>query len=490
MNTIFAARRFMDLAVGRRVFTACWFSASLGLSILQMRLLAQAWQVSQQALVPAGLMSVWILGMLVGLRLPNAPRAWGAVTSAFALLWLAGPSLVMWHLPLSSAPPFLLSIIPLALVAVFLGASSTAWLAQPRCWPAAGERALLARSLLGLTAGLVVVWTLPQLAVPLALVCCLPLLLLDTCFPRRAPLPLRGSVAAVWMNRYWRGEQPPLQLEQCAIPRGWYWTCLVERSQTSRGYLSLTLLASFVAVMLGSIWGAVPTPFAAGLAMTHSLAKLDWLLAGQLAVVTLGVVLLIFTWRGVIGFPDRLVPSSWQARARLLAGVAPLGMAACLLALGLPLLQAPWWLALSLGGYTLSSAVWGLLLPRLRSTLLTQVQAERHLLLRQGTALPTTLHLAQSSAQEARVTRRLATAEGLLTALFTPLLGWLIDACGTVDPVLVTVGLAFLAFLLVGAAVTALIPKLRRARTSHRAVPGVSRYTAHAASYGLARPAW
>jgi hypothetical protein len=490
MNNILAARRPMDLVVGRRVFSACWFSASLGLSMLQLRLLAQAWQQSQQALVPACLMSVWILGTIVGLRLSNATRAWGAVTSAFALVWFAGPSLVMWHLPLRGAPPFMLSIVPLALVALFLGASSTAWLAQPRSWPAAGERTVFARSLLGLTVGLVVVWTLPTLVGLLALACCLPLLTLDACSPRRAPLPLRGSVAAAWIDRYWRVEQPPLQLEQCALPRGWYWIWLMERSQSSKGYLWLTLLASGVAVIPGSIWCTIPTPFAAGLAVTHSLAKLDWLLAGQLSVVTLVAVLLAFTWRGVIGFPDRLVPPSWQAQARLLAAVVPLGMAAGLVGLGLPLLQAPWWLAVSLAGYTLASAVWSLLLPRLRPTVSTQVQAQRHLLLRQGTMLPTTLHLAHRSAQEVQVTRRLATVEGLLIALLTPLLGWLIDARGNVDPVLVGVGLAFLVVLLVGAAVVALIPKLRRTMTPHRAVLRVTRHTAHATPLGLARTAW
>src|SRR5215469_6120790 len=113
MNNTFAARRLVDLAMGGRIFSACWFSASLGLSILQMRLLALAWQQSQQALVPAGLMSVWVLGTLVGLRLSNATRGWGAVTCTGALLWLAGPSLVMWHLPVKGTPPFMLSIVPL-----------------------------------------------------------------------------------------------------------------------------------------------------------------------------------------------------------------------------------------------------------------------------------------------------------------------------------------------------------------------------------------
>ncbi len=71
----------------------------------------------------------------------------------------------------------------------------------------------------------------------------------------------------------------------------------------------------------------------------------------------LGACLLLSAARGVIGFPDRLVPPSWQVPARILAGAAPVGMATALAALGLPFLQAPWWLAASLAGYTLASAV-------------------------------------------------------------------------------------------------------------------------------------
>ena len=109
---------------------------------------------------------------------------------------------------------------PLALVAAFLGASSTAWLAQQRAWPAAGERTVLVRSLLGLTVGLVVVWMLPNVAGPLALACCLPLLLLDASSSQSRTIPTAGQ---------WRGglDEPllargaaSLQLEQRALPRG------------------------------------------------------------------------------------------------------------------------------------------------------------------------------------------------------------------------------------------------------------------------------
>jgi hypothetical protein len=254
-----------------------------------------------------------------------------------------------------------------------------------------------------------------------------------------------------------------------------------------QGYLPLTLLASGIAITMGSVWGAVPTPFAAGLSAMHSLEKLDWLLGGQTGVVLLGTCLLLFAARGVIGVPDRLVPDSWQAPARLLVGAAPAGMAAALATLGLPFLQAPWWLALSLAGYTLASAVWGLLLPRLRPTVSRLAQSQRHLLLAQGRALPSSLHLAHASAREAQVSRLLATVEGLLIAVFTPLLGWLIDARGSVDTVLVSVGIGFLGMLLAGRVLAGLALALRRARSPCRAVFGTTRFTAPSAALGLAR---
>jgi len=492
MHTFYARRQHvMDVMVGRRIFNACWFSASLGISVLQMRLLAQAWQLSHLALASACLMSLWTLGTLVGLRLPNSPRMWGFTLLASALLWWGGPSVVSWHLPPSSIPGGVwVNSLALGLVAAFLGASSSAWLTQQRDWPSAGEHTTLVRNLLGLTVGLVVVWLLPMWAGLLGLACCVPLLTLDACSSGRAPLPNQGGIAAAWMRRYWRVEQRPLQLEQRALPRGWWREWLAERSQSSRGYLSLSLLASSVAVVLGSVWGAVPTPFAAGLATTHSLEKLGWLLGGQFVVVLLGACLLLFVARGVIGFPDRLVPPSWQVRARFLAGVATPGMAAGLVALGLPSLQAPWWLAVSLAVYTLSSAVWGLLLPRVRPAFATQAQAERHLWLGQGKALPTALQLAHASACEMQVNRLLAPIEGVLVAVLTPLLGWLIDMRGSVDPVLVSVGVSFLTVLMVGGVIAALVPMVRHTKSPHQATTSASRYIAHPVLYRRTRPAW
>ncbi len=488
MQTPYSPRHVLDLVVGRRIFNACWLAASLGVSILQIHLLAQAWQISQHALIPAGLMSAWTLGALVGMRLRNAARTWGVATLAGALLWLGGPSVVMWHLPLVSVPSAWMSLVTLALVAVFLGASSTAWLAQQRAWPETGERILLVRSLVWLTFGLVVVWMLPSVAVLIALACCLPLFILDTSSTRRVPLPTGGGVAAAWVRRYWRLDVQPLQLEQRAQPIGQSRNWLVECSQSSRGYVPLTLLASGIVITLSSVWGAVPTPFAATLSATHTLEKLGWLLGGQTGVVLLGTCLLLFAARGVIGFPDRLVPPSWQVPARLLAGAAPVGMAAALAALGLPFLQAPWWLALSLAGYTLASAVWSLLLKRLRPTVSTLAQSQRHLLLAQSRVVSTPLHLAYASAREAQVTRLLTTVEGLLITALTPLLGWLIDACGSVDAVLVSVGLGFLGMLLAGRVLAGLA--LYRGRSPRLAVFGVTRFTTPSAALSLTRPAW
>jgi hypothetical protein len=435
-----AIQRTLDLVIGRRLFTTCWLSASLGISIVQMRLLAQAWLVLPHALAPACLMSAWILGLLVGSHLANATLIWRSSSLACILLWLIGPSLVSWYLPM--VPPTLVSMIVLAAIALLLGASSTAWLTQQRSWPPVGERLALARSLVGLTVGLVVAWMLPAFAGLIALTCCLPLLAIDSFLSGRAPLPMSGSVAASWVGRYWHADRWQLQLDRRALPRNWWWTFLRERSQDSQGYLPLSLMASGSAVILGGVWGAVPTPFAASLGATHTLDKLAWLLGGQLVILVLGTGMLCAA-RNVIGFPGRLVPVSVRSRVRTLALFMPMAMAGGLVALGLPFLQTPWWLAVSLAGYTLAGAVWGILLPRLRPPFGVWVAAQRHLSLAQNARLLASLQLAHTGACEACVNCFFATVEGVLIALFVPLLGWLIDESRSVDTILVMVGLVF-----------------------------------------------
>ncbi len=420
----------LDVVIGRRLFTTCWVSASLGVSVVQMRLLAQAWLVLPHALAPACLMSAWILGSLFGMRVLGAPRVWGSSSLGCILLWLVGPSLMSWHLSPGMVSPALVSMAALATLAVFLGASSTAWLTLQRSWPPVEERLALVRSLVGLTIGLVVAWMLPAVAALIALTCCLPLLALDSLLSGCAPLPRSGSVAASWIGRYWTADRWQLQLDQRTRPWRWWWSCLRERSQDSQGYLPLSFLAGGSAVILGGVWGAVPTPFAASLGATHTLDKLAWLLGGQLVILVLAMGLLCAA-RNVIGFPGRLVPVSRRSRVRTLALFMPMAMAGGLVALGLPFLQAPW------------GAVWGILLPRLRPAFAVAVAAQRHLSLTQSARPLDSLQLAHAGAREACVTRLFATVEGVLMALFAPLLGWLIDESRSVDPVLVMVGLVF-----------------------------------------------
>jgi len=258
-----------------------------------------------------------------------------------------------------------------------------------------------------------------------------------------------------------------VQLDVRSLPRNWWWSYLATRAQDSRGYIPLTLLASGSAVILGAIWGAVPTPFAAGLAGAHELGKLGWLLGGQIVALAIGACCVLVA-RNVVGFPDRVVPPSWQARTFALALSMLVILAGSLVTLGLPLLQAPWWLALSLASYTLAGAIWGLLLPRLRPNFSTLVVAQRHRWLGQGTGRLDTYHLAHGRAQEERLTRLFAITEGILIAVFTPVVGVLIDLYGSVDRVLVIVGQCFL----LGLTLLALISVLRSLMHPQRSVFG------------------
>jgi hypothetical protein len=69
----------IDPVIGSRIFTWCAFCAGLGVSILQMLLLEQAWLVSRQALVPACMASAWVIGSLLGMRLRATPQYAGAI---------------------------------------------------------------------------------------------------------------------------------------------------------------------------------------------------------------------------------------------------------------------------------------------------------------------------------------------------------------------------------------------------------------------------
>jgi len=451
----------IDPVIGRRIFTLCWFCAGLGVSILQMQLLAQAWSVHRQALAPACIVSAWVLGSLVGTRLRNMTLRWGGCLLACTLLWFVGTRLVSWRISLG--PTTWLSDGALIASAMLLGAISTAWLVEPRPWPEAFERAALARGLVGTTAGLCIVWLLPAWAGLIALACLLPLLVLDSRPAGRSPLPAIGSVVENWVGRYWNPQGFQVQLEVRSLPRNRWWSYLATRAQDSRGYIPLTLLASGSAVILGAVWGAVPTPFAAELAGTHDLGKLGWLLGGQIIALATGACGVLAA-RNVVGLPDRVVPTSWQARTRYVALSMLVILAGSLVTLGLPFLQAPWWLALSLASYTLAGAIWGILLPRLRPSITTLAVAQRHRWLGQGRGMTEPLHLAHGRAQEERLMRLFATAEGMLIAVCTPVVGLLIDLYGSVDRVLVIVGQCFL----LGLTLLALISVLRSLKQPQR----------------------
>jgi hypothetical protein len=163
-------------------------------------------------------------------------------------------------------------------------------------------------------------------------------------------------------------------------------------------------------------------------------------------------------------------------------------LAGSLVTLGLPFMQEPWWLAMSLASYTLAGAIWGLLLPRLRPSMRTLVVAQRHLFLRQGVNLQSPLQLAHGCAQEARLTRLLMTTEGILIALLTPVLGLLIDLYGNVDRVLVLVGLCFLLALTLSA-LTSVLKSLKYPQRSYsvRSTLGRSVLRTSRPAYSLVR---
>ncbi len=459
----------IDLAIGSRIFTVCWLFAGLGVSILQMYVLAQAWLVSRQAIVPACMASAWVLGSLLGARVRAALRLLGGCFIACALLFLVSPWLISWHIAL--VPTTFLDEGTLVIIAWLLGAISMAWLLQQRPWPEAFEYATLARGLIGTTLGLFTVWVLHAYAGLIALTCLIPLLTLDCRFAGRSPLPAPGSVVENWVSRYWTPLRRQIQLDGRSMPRTWWWSYLVERTKHSRGYMQLTLLASSSVIMLGAVWGAVPTPFAAGLAGTHELSKLGWLLGGQVVALAIGACCVLAA-RNVVGFPDRVVPTSRKARAFMLALSMLVILAGSLVTLGLPFLQAPWWLSVSLASYTLAGVIWGVLLPRLRPSIGTYIFAQSHLMLRNGMGIPDPLQLALGRAQEARLTRQFTIIEGVLIAFLTPILGWLIGVYGSSDRVLILCGLCFL----LGLTVLALVRVLRSLKVPHHAQVARSGY--------------
>jgi hypothetical protein len=428
----------LDLTVASRLVGPCWLLAGVGIATLQMRLLAMVWHESGQALITALAASAWMLGSVANLLRPSARRTWGACFAAAVLVWCLSPLL-----SLRTAPAFLPSapLFALFAAALVLGFCSTAWLTQRRFWPPVGERVALSRALVSGLAGLVLVWLLPNPlwsgAVGFALL--IPLLALDSWPQGSLPLPMPGGPTDRLFARTARrtaGLSGP-RLDRGALTRGWWLRYLAARQR-----LPLTLLASGSAVVLGGIWNAIPTPFAAQLTDAHQLSRLVWLLGGQLAALAVGFSGLAWRGRGEVGAPNRLLSEAMQARARSLVILLLMAMFGALAALGLPFLQDPGWLAASVGIYTLAALLWGALLPRMRPAISTETTARRHLY--RHPSIPRLLPLRQS--EEDLANRCVLIAEALLTAVLTPILGWAIDLL-TVDRLLVCLGGGLLAAL-------------------------------------------
>ena len=461
----------LDVLIGVRVFNSSWFVTCIGIAIIQMQLLAQAWQESHLAAWTASIASFWILGSVLITRLDTrqqrAARLWGVSFIICAFLWvrfLLARDLLSSLLPFDT---FIISLIrggELAVMALLLGMSSTAWLVQKRPWPAVHERISLAKALISTMVGLSAVWLFPAGAGTVGLVCLSPLLVLDFWPQAQCPLPAPGKMIENWYDTSEGADRWQLQLHKHRLPFGWWWSYLAER-----GRLSLALLASSVSVMLGGIWSAVPTPFASNLSDNHTVHILGWLVLSQLLALAIGTCC-FRTLRGVLGAPDRLIPQKWQTYAWFAAIGSLFLMPTCLLMLGLPSLQAPWALAASIAIYTLAGAIWGILLPRLKPSLSTIIFAQRHLMLRQVYAQLSKGQLAFERAQEEYANRLLLTTEGLLTALIAPLLGWLLDQW-SVDGVLMASGIFLFSFLGLSLAVIGLLRVIQSRKSQSKANP-------------------
>lgn len=438
----------LDTAMRGRILNGCWLLAAAGISIVQMLLLAQAWRQDQHAAPTACVASTWLIVALIGglvnsaLRRHSAPPAivWGAAFLGCAVGWRTWAPLASHSSAIPLMPDLVARTLPSLCMALLLGLLSSLWLGQQRSWAAVGERAVLARNAICLTFGLVIVWSYPHWAGTIGLLCLLPLLLLDLLTSALDPrLSWKGMAGILLEQRADPARWSPLQLERRASITGWRRTYLAHRKDAAP-----TLLATGTAILLEGLWNAVPTPFAAGLAGTGEMNKLTWLLAGQLGALAVGAWLLSRS-RGLVGAPDRPVPLPLRTLAWRLAWLSLAGISVSLVLLGLPGLQGPWWLALSLGTYTLAATAWGVLLPRLRPGIATEVFTQRHLAFGRGIVMRSG-YLAYEQTLENRVSLVLSTGEGLMAAVCAPVVGLLIDHM-TVDKALIFMGVALAWFL-------------------------------------------
>lgn len=435
------APHVLDMVGGIRLMSACWLFASIGCATLQMRLLAQVWHQSGSALAASAVSAAWLLGMIISSRRCTASTSSGLWLVIVILIWLACPAL---RLSLAPVPQPLVPYGGMCVCSFILGFTSTSWLTRPRPFPQPGERVLLCRGMVGSTLGLVLVWLLPGSlwSSVIGLVALVPLLLLDAWPQSSSPLPAIGGLVERLSTRVvagTTGRATGLNLEMGALPRGWWISYLA-----ARGRLSLTVFASVFAVIMGALWSALPTVFAANLASTHQLSYLVWVLFGQLFALASGLLLLSsVAGRRAFGSTLRLLPESWRNHGRFIALALLLVMAAALVAVGLS--QSAELLAISLYCYTLAAFFWGLLLPRLQPSISAITLASRHIY--REPVIPRLLPLRQL--EEDLAQRRVGMTEALGVVMATPVFGALLDHF-TVDEVFIFVGCGLIGSLAVG----------------------------------------
>ena len=454
MQYTFQKRRIMrtcmpDISIGETFLNGSWLLAAAGISVTQMLLLAEAWRQSQLATLTACVASAWFIGALLGriaanaLRRGSAPPAivWGVAFPGSALilqLWARGIDNTS---ALPSSPDPATRILLCLVLALVLGLLGALWLGQSRKWEPVGARAELCRNAVCPMFGLVMVWCFPQGSDLVGLVCLLPLLLLNLldhfCVQR---ISLAGRVTGNMLcPQAGPASWPPLRLEWQLGRIGWWRTYLVQQ-----GYAVQTLLASGTAILLGALWSVLPTPFAAGLAESNETYKLIALLAGQVAALVAATWLFNNGHRQV-RVPDRSVPLFQQTHACRCALRSLVGMAFGLVLLGLPALQAPVWLGISVWVYTLAATAWGDLQPRLKPGVETQIPGQRNPAFTHESVMRTG-YLAYEQVIEDRANLVLGIGEGLMTAVCAPIVGLLIDHLSG-GHTLILMGLALAWFL-------------------------------------------
>lgn len=426
-----------------------WFTAAWGALVFLTAVLAQAWNEGQSATRASCVASAWLLGCLLGVRLQHARQRstlvaaplWAGAYLACALAWQLEIAPWLEHSHLDRGAALLDDALLLGALAFLMGVASACWLGQRRPWLAVGEPVSLARELVSLPLALFVTWALPQWAVLLGFLFLVPLFALDLAPVARLAFSQRQEMdeSRSWATPEEPASWPPLRLDSRESSR-WWWVAYLAR----RRYIPPTVLATGLLVVTGGIWFSIPTPFVASLVLTHQVGTLDWLIAGTLAALAVGWLMLGKS-RRVVGAPDRLIPLEQQKRVWGIARLSLFVMAASLILLGLPEFQAPWWLALWFATYTLAEGVWAVLLARLRAGISTQAYCLRHLYLYTGGDLSGT-RLPYERALEERALLALATWEGVLAAVAAPLCGLLIDHTTVDDTFLLVGGFLFLFF--------------------------------------------